>query len=207
MRMKTTRIAACTFVCVALMALVACSSNAATTSSQASSSSDSAASASAAPGSASGGEAQMANPWSDSEDAAQTAKGAGIDGFTVPDVVQLSVGDVAVQQFRFMEGIAEADASLIESDGATVDARIIVRKGALVDGGDISGDYNEYAHQWTQSIDEVNLTCFGAQESMARKVIWSNGDYLFSIVIDPHQADELPGLDPSDTETLVKAIQ
>ncbi len=213
MNAATIRLTVCSFACAALIALAGCASGASSTGSQSASGSESgAASASAAAASSASADSsaestQIANPWNNSEDAALAAKGAGIDGFVIPDAVNLSVGDVAVQQFRYMEGIAEADASLLEADGTTVDARVIIRKGTAVESGDISGDYNEYGHQWTQDIDGINVTCFGKEDNAARKIIWSNGDYLFSIMVDPHDATALVGLAPNDVEALVKAVQ
>ncbi len=56
--------------------------------------------------------AGLANPWSDVTSAAEAAKGAGIDSFTVDDGIQLSTGQIEPWRYRCMRGIAEADATV-----------------------------------------------------------------------------------------------
>ena len=53
-----------------------------------------------------GGEAGVANPWSTVGSAEEAASGAGIEGFMVPEGAEISLGEVAVNQFRCMEGLA-----------------------------------------------------------------------------------------------------
>ena len=109
----------------------------------------------------------LANPWSDAADLAEAAKGAGLDGFSVPEEAEISLGAVTVSQCRYMEGIAEATVDFPAS-------MLTIRKGlasAAAEEGDISGDYTEYAKTWTQNIKGLEVTCFGDKEDAAAKII------------------------------------
>ena len=216
---------------LACMLCVACSSGSASSASSSDSSSSQAsaastsASASAASQSsdASGSSAQMANPWSESADAQQAAEGAGFESFVVPDQFGLGAGTLALQQCRFMSGLAEADATLTLPDADQACSRIVIRKGAAeaaekgltadgnadVEGAapDISGDYTEYAHSWVQVVDNIEVVCFGDQEGQARKMIWCIDGIPFSIVIYPFEGEEALGFAIEDVALLVSNIK
>ena len=148
----------------------------------------------------------MPNPWSESEDAQKTAEGAGLEGFAVPESIELSFGVATVQQFRYMNGIAEADASIVKTDAEQADERLVIRKGTAGEEGDISGDYNEYAHTWTQAVGELEASCFGNAEGAAAKVVWSVEDMHFSVVLTPYEGAEAQYLDAADVEKLVQSV-
>lgn len=157
------------FICfclVSLLAFAACSGG--STSSSASSSSVS----SAVPSS----QASLANPWSAASSAQEAAQGAGVGSFGVTaDIEYLDLGKPFQVTYQYMDGIAEAKVDFGASE-------VIVRKGLASKGDDISGDYNTYAHTWTEDIDGISVECQGNRQGDAMKATWSNGDYRYSTI-------------------------
>jgi hypothetical protein len=147
----------------------------------------------------------IANPWSDVDSAEAAAEGAGLDTFDVPDGITISLGEVNVDQYRCMEGLAEAKIPI-----AAVE--MTIRKGLAdptleVGPGDISGDYNEYKYNWTQNIKGLEVNCFGNREGEATKTIWSVDGHDYSILALGAGGDEDFGLSPDDLNSLINAIQ
>ena len=137
--------------------------------------------------------AGMPNPWSDVATAEEAAAGAGIDSFNVITEGQIQGMDmVSAPVFRCMEGIAEVDYEFGASS-------ICVRKGlasaAEVEPGDISGVYGDYPEYWTIDVDGVTVNCLGNVAGQAIKVVWTNGDYAYSIYTQGLGGDEDFGLD------------
>lgn len=146
----------------------------------------------------------MANPWSDADSAEAAAEGAGIDGFTVPDgEAEISLGEVKVDQYRYMEGIAEAD---VEFPAVSMTIRKGSKSAEMAD-GDISGDYNEYKYNWIQNIKGLEVQCFGNREGEATKTIWSVDDMDYSIVVLGLGGDTDYGLPADDLNSLINGIQ
>lgn len=144
----------------------------------------------------------MANPWTEVETAVEAAQGAGVDEFVVPEEnMETTGGPVNWSGFQYMNGIAEAD-------GWVGAAELTVRKGLKQDGEDVSGDYTEYAFQWTQDVDGVDVACSGNEEGRAMKAIWVTDDFSFSIMIRG-QGDiyDTYGVDAEAINALVAAIQ
>lgn len=177
-------------------ALAACSNGSG--SSSAASSSASSASASGEESPASSATVGLADPWSDVATAEEAAAGAGLPGFTVPATgTQLSVGAIGEWKYRCMEGIAQAN------DAAGI-PELTVRKGAKVETGDISGDYNEYKFAWAQDVYGIEVSCAGSVEGKAAKITWAVNDWNFSITVGgPGDDAELFGLGEEDVAVLV----
>ena len=144
----------------------------------------------------------IANPWSTAESLAAAAEGAGIDGFSIPEGAEISLGEVTLTEARFMEGLAEAD---VEFPAVSM----TIRKGSasVATDGDISGDYNEYANTWTQNIKGLEVTCFGNREGDATKTIWQVDDTCYSITAYGLGGDDDYGLSPDDINSLINGIQ
>ena len=145
----------------------------------------------------------MANPWQTADSLAAAAEGAGLDGFDISEGSEISLGKVEVEEYRYMDGIAEADIPI-----AAVD--MTIRKGkasAAAEKGDISGDYGEYKYNWTQNIKGLEVSCFGNREGEATKTIWGMGDYLYSITAFGAGGDEDFGLSADDVSSLINGIQ
>lgn len=149
-------------------------------------------------------EVGMANPWSDAAGAEEAAEGAGIDGFEAAEGTAISLGEVKVEQYRYMDGMAEASIPI-----AAVE--MTIRKGrpdTATDGnGDISGDYNEYKNEWTQNIKGLEVTCYGNREGEATKTIWTSGDYAYCILAYGAGGDTDFGLSADDLNSLINSIQ
>ena len=144
----------------------------------------------------------MANPWSDAGTLAEAAEGAGLDGFSIPEGAEISLGEVNVTEARYMEGLAEA---VVEFPAVEMTIRKGNASGAT--DGDISGDYNEYANTWTQNIKGLEVTCFGNREGDATKTIWQVEDTCWSITAYGLGGDTDYGLSPDDLNSLINGIQ
>lgn len=152
----------------------------------------------------------LANPWSDADSAEAAAEGAGLDLFQVPDGIELSLGTVAIDKYRYMDGMAEAD-------GGVAAVELTIRKGradtAMVPEdtagkcADISGDYNQYKHSWTQNVKGLEVECFGNREGEATKAIWQVEDTCWSINAIGAGGDEDFGLSADDLNSMVNAMQ
>ncbi len=188
------------------LVLVACSSgsgsssasSASASSSSASSASASSSLASSAQSTASSATAGLANPWSDVATAEEAAKGAGLSSFVLPAVgTKLSVGPIGEWTYRCMEGIAQA-----EADAGVL--HLTIRKGAKVETGDISGDYNVYKFTWVKDVYGIEVSCAGNAEGQAQKITWTANDFDFSITVQGQGDDsESFGLGEEDVVVLV----
>ena len=145
---------------------------------------------------------ELANPWTDVSTAEEAADGAGVGYFMVPeDDSQSSIGPINWYGYRCMEGIAQAD-------GAIGAAELTVRKGLKQDTTDVSGDYETYAFEWTQEVDDWQVSCFGNVEGQMMKAIWVSDNFIYSIEVRG-QGDlyDTFGLGAEDTALLVSGIQ
>ena len=178
----------------------AASSASASSASSVASSTSSASSAASSEASSSGGYVGMPNPWHQVSNASEAAEGAGIDGFEVPEGAQISLGAVAPELYQYMAGIAEADVPFPA-------VQMTIRKGEAVIDDDISGDYNQYAHTWTQNINGIDVTCSGNREGESIKTTWIVGAYDYSILIQSSGGDSDYGLKADDLNILVGGIK
>lgn len=147
--------------------------------------------------------ANAVNPWHKADSLAEAAEKAGLDGFEVPEGTEISLGNLNAELYQYMDGIAE-----IRIPVAAVE--MTMRKGradAAAEPGDISGDYTEYAHSWTQNVKGLEISCFGNREGEATKTIWQSGDYCYSILAQGAGGDDDFGLSADDISTLVNGIQ
>ena len=144
----------------------------------------------------------IANPWSTVDTLAAAAEGAGIDGFSIPEGAEISLGEVKVSEARYMDGLAEAIV-----DFPAVQMTVRKGKASAATDGDISGDYNEYANTWTQNIKGLEVTCFGNREGDATKTIWQVDDTCYSITAYGLGGDTDYGLSPDDINSMINGIQ
>ena len=146
---------------------------------------------------------EIANPWSEAATLEEAAAGAGLDGFDIVEPMTIDLGELPEGIYRYMDGIAEADYEFPA-------VSLTIRKGlasAAAEEGDISGDYNEYANSWTQSIKGLEVTCFGNREGDATKTIWTLGDTCYSITAYGLGGDTDYGLSPDDLNSLINGMQ
>ena len=144
----------------------------------------------------------IANPWSTVDTLAAAAEGAGIDGFSIPEGAEISLGEVKVSEARYMDGLAEAIV-----DFPAVQMTVRKGKASAATDGDISGDYNEYANTWTQNIKGLEVKCFGNREGDATKTIWQVDDTCYSITAYGLGGDTDYGLSPDDINSMINGIQ
>lgn len=139
-----------------------------------------------------GESAGLANPWTDDiKTDSEAAMTAGITDFHAPAGNESDLGDAISVTFRAMSGLVEANYEYPA-------AAMTIRKGTSEiagENGDVSGDYNEYAHTWTQTIAGYEVTCFGNREGDATKTIWKgDNDMYFSITVEGLGGDSDFGL-------------
>lgn len=143
------------------------------------------------------------NPWSETDSAEEAAEGSGIDALEIADGTEISLGEVKADTYRYMDGMIE-----VKVEFPAVE--MTIRKGdkKWEEGeGDISGDYGEYEHEWTQSIKGLEVKCFGNREGEATKTIWSLDDYDYAIVAYGLGGDDDYGLSADDLNSLINSMQ
>lgn len=148
-------------------------------------------------------EVGMPNPWSTADSLDAAAEGAGLDGFTIPEGTEISLGKVEVTEYRYMDTIAEA---LIEFPAVEMTIRKGTREYEIAE-GDISGDYGEYKYDWTMNIKGLEVKCFGNREGEATKTIWNVDDIDYSITVLGLGGDDDYGLPEEDLNTLINGIE
>ncbi|MBQ6985732.1 MAG: hypothetical protein IJR48_00185 [Oscillibacter sp.] len=110
----------------------------------------------------------IANPFSDYATYAEAEAAAGFP-FGVPE----EIGGYDTVSYRVAN-----DLSLFEVIYANDDASLTARKAP--GGWDISGDYNEYTQEVAQTLQGVNVTCWGDGESLFL-AMWTVDDYSYSL--------------------------
>jgi len=112
---------------------------------------------------------QIPNPWIDCTTLEEAGKLAGFS-IAAPDA---------------LEGYPEKQIAVIENDIAEVTfnnedgQEVCFRKGLGT--GDISGDYNDYAHTETRTIGDKTVTCKGSG-SLVYNAAWNDDTYAYSIL-------------------------
>jgi len=147
--------------------------------------------------------ANMVNPWQTADSLAEATEGAGLDGFTIPEGAEISLGTVTPDEYRYMDGMVDVRIPI-----AAVE--MTIRKGkaeVLVEEDDISGDYGEYKYEWTQTIDGQEVKCFGNREGEATKTIWSSGEDYYALLARGAGGDDDFGLSSDDLAVLVSGIK
>ena len=142
-------------------------------------------SSSAAESSTSSSSEQIANPWSDVASAAEAAKGAGLDAFALPEGAIADMGEPIAIHYRCMDGMAEA---IIEFPAAQITAR--TAKVADGDSLDISGDYNSYSKEWTETIGDESVSCAGNRDGESVKTYWGGDGIAHSLVAEGLGGDD-----------------
>lgn len=137
-----------------------------------------------------GGMTGMANPWSDAATIADAARGAGLESFTLPEVLTCFAGAAPAPSFRYMDGLAEA----VYTDGTNT---LVLRKGLGTE--DVSGDYNTYPETREIVWKGLTISCAG-ENGMTRKAAWFVGENAFSLTFTAPLAD-------SDVTSIVNQIQ
>ena len=153
---------------------------------------------------ASNSSASMANPWSDAASAEEAAKGAGLDAFALPEGEIADLGKPIEVTYRFMDGMAEARYELPASS-LTVRTATISPEDSL----DISGDYNTYSNEWTETIANKQIACAGNRKGDSTKTYWGeeDADRAHSNVAEGLGGDEDFGLNTERLTVFVEAMK
>ena len=162
---------------------------------------ESASAAAASSEAASSASAEIANPWKEAASAEEAAKGAGIDSFALPQGEVADLGAPFVVTYRYMDGVAEA---YYEFAASTVTAR--TAKIGAEDSFDISGDYNTYAHEWTETIANSPIACAGNREGDSTKTYWGADGVAHSLVAKGMGGDADFGLNTERLTAFVEAM-
>lgn len=145
--------------------------------------------------------AGIANPWSDAASAEEAAKGAGIDSFALPEGAIADMGEPFAITYRYMDGMAEARYEFPAS-------AVTVRTAKIADDDlfDISGDYNTYEYEWTETIANTPIACAGNREGESTKTYWGEGNVAHSLVAEGLGGDENFGLTVERLTVFVEAM-
>lgn len=144
-------------------------------------------------------EIQIANPWTEVETLEAACEGSGVS-FDMVNGMEISIGEVVPYTYRYMDG-------LVEIEAPTGAVELLIRKGLAPEDGDISGDYNSYAYEWTQNVKGLEVRCFGNREGEATKTIWTLEDMAYSILAYGAGGDSDFGLNPDDLNSLINGMQ
>lgn len=201
--MKWASLTVATILAGLLIVLAGCSSSGSgsATSASASSASASASSAAASSAAASSQATGVANPWKSAASAEEAAKGAGIDSFALPEGAIADLGEPFEITYRYMDGMAEAR---YEFGASAVTAR--TAKIAEGETFDISGDYNTYKHEWTETIANTPIACAGNREGDSTKTYWGESTVAHSLVAEGLGGDQDFGLNTERLTVFVEAM-
>ena len=143
----------------------------------------------------------LGNPWKEALTLEEAAYGANLNEFVFNEAIKIDGASINPLSYKYTDCIAEAKYSL-------GDLRFAVRKSKLeyMPSGDISGIYEDYAHEWKADINGNAVKSYGNEQGKARKVIWVNKDLCYSICID-HKVIREEGLSEAAVRDLVNAVR
>ena len=136
--------------------------------------------------------AEVENTWTNCATAAEAAAIAGFDGFSEGAGAITRLGDQYEIQYLATDGVSQA---IIEYPASM----LFVCKGN-------AGDDATYAHTWTTTVGDVELTCSGNREGDAQKTTWTVGDHAYSITTMGLGGDEDFGINADDLALIVPQI-
>ena len=136
--------------------------------------------------------------WKYAESAEECAEGAGFATFPALEDLGLDLGEPSVSYY-YQDGHAQA--FYIATDLA-----VFVDKALYTGVDDISMDDRPFNLEWTETIEGVDVDCFGDQEGMVCKAIFANGDCVYSITAFGPDDDLNRGLSSEDLAILVTAL-
>lgn len=135
--------------------------------------------------------AQIPNPWTDYETAADAAAAAGFD-LTAPE----EISGCSEKTWHVMKG-EDGDVIFEVTYGSDEARAAYVRKAPGAD--DISGDYNDYAETETLDVTGRSVTMKG-NDGLVHLALWTDGGYSYALNVTA-------GLSQSDIAALVAEIQ
>ena len=194
------KVAAIAVTAVIAMTLGGCGGSSAA-SSAASSSAESVSSeaVSEASSSASSASAPVVN-WTTVKTAEEAAKGAGFETFGVMDKIEINDTDFMDPAFAYAEGVAQAD----YETGAM---GLFVRKAEGTHTAPLTDrDKAEFAETWTKTIDDIDVTCYGAARGATTVMTWKDGDKEYGVTFQGLGGEEV-SMESDEVEEIVTAIK
>ena len=139
--------------------------------------------------------AAVSNPWSETEDLTEACEGAGID-FSEP--VEMAIPDGLTRRpYRYME-------DMIETSYEGENDELTIRVSTGREGVDLSGDYNEYSHEWDENFKGLLAHCSGDGE-MINAALFDGPGAHFAVLYNT--GEEGRGLTADQLKSLVMCMQ
>ncbi len=146
------------------------------------------------------GQSGSVNPWKAAQTAEETAQGAGLDAFVTPESVQVGSAEYDNPAYSYTKSIAQVRYS---HDSDTIQLR---KSGSNAGKEGLAGDYNSYAETWSQDVDGIEVTCYGAEQEAAQLIVWQQdgGNYSLSLGFG---SDAVTAMTPDNVARIVGSVQ
>lgn len=142
-----------------------------------------------------GAQANMINPWTETEDAQEAEKIAGFKFDLMPEYALSE--NMKLWKYICMEGVYGAKYESVNNE-------MIVRKSNVTPSSELHGDFNTYSKSWDQNVKGLTVHCLGDGET-ANVVMFDVEDNHYAITMNP--GSEGHGLTPDDINSLVNGMQ
>ena len=143
------------------------------------------------------------NPVTNVETAQDAADGAGVGSFVDLEALELSFGKVSDYlsvYYVFEEGMASGIAIYD-------DVLLTVDKSTLAYTGDLFAiDSRDFSLEWSQTIDGIEVECFGYNQEGVGKAIFTDGTYMYGITAVGLGDQPEYGLSIADLTVLIDAL-
>jgi hypothetical protein len=110
------------------------------------------------------------------------------------------MGTVVPLSYSYIDGVADADISVDNVD-------LHFRKGLASEYDDVSFEKTIYFHDWTREVGGTPVKCYGNRDGEATKTVWTDGKYVYALLVNGAGEDEDYGLLVPDVEALVDAVK
>ena len=128
------------------------------------------------------------------------AEASGVTPLEVADGLSVESASPETIRYRSGKGYVYASARFPMRSGI----QLVMYK-ALPD-TDAVCDPIEYAHTWTQQVDDVEVTCKGNIDGAATVSSWKTDDASYTVLAYGHEAEHDYGLSPEDVAGVVSSI-
>ena len=134
------------------------------------------------------------NPWTQTDLLDEAVRISGVD--FCPPAEESLPQDMLLMWYRATPGILEADYSNGEEE-------LMLRASTEDEGYILSGDYNSYSREWTETVDGVAVDCLGDGERI-NVAMFKSGDTAYALTMACGR--EGVGLTVNELAALVKAM-
>lgn len=155
--------------------------------------------------------------WTSASSSEEAAQLAGLDGFATPAGVTLSSGVVPANSpyadYSYMQGLGFVQGHYLLGNGDELNiCKAGAGKNADIFGNDKNNDYlndeffRDYPYEWTRTIGDIEVKCYGNTENKASKAVWSIGESNYALVVWDWNHGTA-SLTDGDVDALVNAIR